>query len=317
MRSSRFNLYTPLSQQPTPIYKLVNNAAVGAHAIAATVMIFIYVNRDNVVAPLTETYLKWLRVNNQTYEGVQLNNETSCEYLDPPGRFIETNVNGDFCCVPTTQAVRCDGDDCLGLDLGWLVISFHLLSFLFQGFAAFTDSLQNGILGYKYSTMIEKGKNPLRFIEYSISASIMLICIALINGVTDMFLLISITILTIGCQLMGLVVEYLPFMSPLKVILHVTGWLQFLGAYGIIAHAFFSSISAVPNVEPPEFVYWIVGLLFLLYASFGGVQLVEVVMDSQGTAIDPMNKEIAYVTLSLTAKLVLGILIFVNVLFAS
>ena len=40
-------------------------------------------------------------------------------------------------------------------------------------------------------------------------------------------------------------------------------------------------------------------------------------MDSQGTAIDPMNKEIAYVTLSLTAKLVLGILIFVNVLFAS
>ena len=59
------SIYILTQSTTTPIYKLVNNAAVGAHAIAATVMIFIYVNRDNVVAPLTETYLKWLRVNNK------------------------------------------------------------------------------------------------------------------------------------------------------------------------------------------------------------------------------------------------------------
>ena len=39
--------------------------------------------------------------------------------------------------------------------------------------------------------MIRAGKNPLRFIEYSISASIMLAAIALLGGVTDINLITS------------------------------------------------------------------------------------------------------------------------------
>ena len=321
-RDNRINrfLYQRIQQtKDTPMYVLVNNAAIGAHAIAAAVMIILYMNRATVTAPLTETYLKWIRINGEVYEGVNMSNSSSCDLLEPKGRFMNTSVDGEFCIVPTHQGVQCDadGNNCAGLDLGWLVISFHLLSFFFQGLAAFTNSLKSGLFGYKYSIMIEKGKNPLRFIEYSVSASVMLICIALLNGVTNMFLLISIAGLTAGCQIMGLVVEYLPFQSPLKLVLHFVGWFQFLCAYGIIAHAFFNSINAVPNLEPPEFVYWIVGLLFLLYSSFGGVQLVEVIMDWNGSQIDKYNKEMAYVTLSLTAKLVLGILIFINVLFAT
>ena len=57
--------------------------------------------------------------------------------------------------------------------------------------------------------MINNNRNPLRFVEYSISASIMLISIALINGVTDINLIISIAVLTASCQLCGLVVEYI------------------------------------------------------------------------------------------------------------
>lgn len=318
-RIRRF-LYEPLNRaKTTPTYLLINNAAIASHAIAAAVMIVMYLNRDTLTTPLTESYLKWIRLNGQEYKGVNMTNSSVCDTLDPPGRFLETRVDGDFCISPTTRGVQCDkdGENCLGLDLGWLVISFHLLSFFFQGLAAFTNTLDDGLFGYKYSEMIEKGKNPLRFIEYSISASVMLICIALLNGVTNMLLLLAITVLTTGCQLMGLVVEYLPFMSPMKLVLHFTAWLQFLCAYGIIGHAFFNSIDAVPNVRPPDFVYVIVGALFALYASFGGVQLVEVIMDSQGIKIDPMNKEIAYVTLSLTAKIILGIMIFTNVLFAT
>ena len=49
--------------------------------------------------------------------------------------------------------------------------------------------------------MIDNNKNPLRFIEYSFSASIMLIAIALLNGVTDINLITSIGVLTAACQL--------------------------------------------------------------------------------------------------------------------
>ena len=86
--------------------------------------------------------------------------------------------------------------------------------------------------------MIEDNKNPLRFIEYSFSASIMLISIALLNGVTDINLIVSIAVLTAACQLCGLAVEYVNELK-IKWLLHLTGWLQFFWAYGIIGHAFF------------------------------------------------------------------------------
>ena len=53
------------------------------------------------------------------------------------------------------------------------------------------------------------GLNPLRFLEYSISASVMLVAIAVLNGVFDINLVASIAVLTCSCQLSGLVVEYL------------------------------------------------------------------------------------------------------------
>ena len=186
--------------------------------------------------------------------------------------------------------------------------------------------------------MIEKeGKNPLRFVEYSISASIMLICISFLNGVTDINLIAGIAVLTACCQLCGLVVEYIPDdQLTLRGYFDLTGWIQFLCAYGIIAHAFFKSINAVDDVRPPPFVYAIVIILFLLYSSFGIVQLSELMCKTKKFAcfdvtccdrcpkwvrtdgrINKEYKESVYVTLSLGAKLVLGLLIFSNVLFST
>ena len=107
--------------------------------------------------------------------------------------------------------------------------------------------------------MINKSKNPLRFIEYSFSASIMLIAIALLNGVTDVNLITSIAVLTSACRLCGLAVEFIENYK-IKVMLHFTGWLQFCWAYGIIGHAFFKSIEAadISGTGPPNFVYVIV-----------------------------------------------------------
>ena len=277
-------------------YKIINNLAAFGHFLNAISMIYLYSNKSSVIIPLTKSYLEWKRYDNIT----------NC----PIGNREFDTSEEKFCIGTVTKPIYCDNSKCSGIDLGWLIIFFHILSFVFQSFATFTD--YNGpIWGYKYSDMIDNNRNPLRFIEYSLSASMMLIAIALINGVTDINLIISIGVLTCSCQLSGLAVEYIDNIK-IKWLLHLTGWFQFIWAYGIIAYAFFKSIEAsneLGGITPPSFVYVIVFVLFILYASFGFVQLTELIID-----LNPYTKEKSYVILSLTAKLLLGWMIFSNVL---
>jgi len=281
-------------------YLKYNSFAVFGHLVSALAMIFLLNGKDSVVIPYTESYSEW----------TSINTNSSCPY---GSRSFDTS-NGKFCIGSTTKPVSCNKDSCYGINLGWLIISFHLLSFAFQFLATLTNF--KPILGYKYSDMIDKNRNPLRFIEYSFSASIMLIAIALLNGVTDINLITSIAVLTAACQLCGLAVEFVDNYK-IKWLLHLTGWLQFCWAYGIIGHAFFKSIQAANDNStpgPPDFVYIIVIVLFLLYASFGFVQLIELILRGK---FNKYTKEKSYVILSLTAKLVLGWMIFSNVLILS
>ena len=347
LERENFEVETLLSQGSTNEfyqgYIIINYLAILGHAISAGVMMGIYLNRTPLQIPYTETYLKWNQLDNIT-----VNN--TCQ-----GRRLETRNQGEFCIAATSSVIKgCGdkGDENCGLDLGWLVISFHLLSFFFQLLAALTNWFVEGCCGYKYSEMIAKGTNPLRFIEYGFSAAIMLMCIALINGVTDINLIASIAVLTSATEICGLVVEYLEDIK-MKWILHLNGWLLFLCAYGIIAHAYFKAATAVDGISPPDFVYVIVLVLFLLYASFGFVQLIELTCETDffecynnerctkkgddpcnrcnvsffpalrvesppnKKKCNPLYKEMVYVTLSLGAKLVLGWLIFSNVLFST
>lgn len=309
-----------------PLFVYCNVFAIFGHLISSIFMIILLAINGSVEYPLTQNYLQWQ---------LQLNSSNSC----PLGSREFDTENGKFCIEPTTKPI-CDNDEnCLSLDLGMLVISFHLLSFIFQLFAAITDCFP--ICCYKYTEMIQNNKNPLRFIEYSVSASIMLICIALLNGVSDINLLISIGVLTGMCQLVGLVVEYLK--SPiLKWILHLTGWIQFFAAYSIIFFAFFASANGSNETKPPDFVYAIVFVLFTLYGCFGFVQITELFCECKcsercnkkdnrknecliyccpplrkDNRCNPEYKELVYVVLSLTAKLILGWMIFSNVLLAT
>ena len=364
--------FDPKSDELQP-FQILNIAAVAGHGLSALVMFIYYSQEEDFTLPTTETYLKWNRLN------------TTSQTCTGAGRRLNTTNNGEFCIAPYTGQVC---DDC-GIDLGVLIIFFHLLSFFFQGLALATDytnltslcfgdtwlgyqldksddwegnnfwgeELDQGCLGYKYKVMIEKGKNPLRFFEYSISAAIMLVAIGLLNGVTDINLIASIAVLTSTCQICGLVVEYLDKIE-LKWILHFNGWFTFLCAYGIIVHAFSKAASAVEGVEPPDFVYVIVLVLFLLYGCFGFVQFIELTCETRlctfifckfckedsgspwcpacriteeqdvvecnrnilrkkkikKSKCNPKYKEMVYVTLSLGSKLVLGWLIFTNIL---
>lgn len=278
-------------------YITYNKIATICHFFSAIIMFCLYVDKPPLLIPYTETYLEWKSVDkNATCNIGSRNFETS---------------QGYFCIESVNAPVYCDDEgNCYGADLGWLVILFHLLSFTFQGLAWLSDTC-GPCFGYQYKYIISENHNPLRFIEYAFSASVMLIAIALLNGVTDINLIASIGVLNASCQLCGLAVEYIENYK-IKWVVHLTGWLQFCCAYGIIGHAFFKSInssSAGSGTGPPDFVYVIVIVIFILFSSFGFVQLLELSIN-----LNPFVKEKIYVILSLTAKLFLGWMIFSNVL---
>jgi len=318
-------------------FQVVNWFAVFGHFCSFVLMIYFYMQlSEPFTIPYTETYIKWNRLKNVT------GNETCAPSL---GRINSTDPAEDFCIGVTTGNIADSG-----VDLGLLIIAFHVLSFVFQGLAGLSECCKDGvglgfgfgaILGFqvdtyrfRYTTEISKGRNLLRFVEYSFSASIMLVAIALLNGVTDINLIACIAVLTAATQIAGLVCEYLLAKGEdflIAWVMHVIGWMQFLCAYGVIMHAFLRSATQDETIQPPWFVFVIVWSIFAFYGSFGMVQVTELLCYKNSCCsyfnryrscrvdqrINYQCKEMAYVILSLASKLVLGWLIFTNFLIRS
>jgi hypothetical protein len=161
----------------------------------------------------------------------------------------------------------------------------------------------------------------------------MIMTIAVEAGIDNIYTLESMFVLTFATMMLGLLAEFTP--PPLSWIAHATGWVTFLSAYSPILDSFLqsSSRSAAPA---PGFVQVIVFLEFVLFSSFGLVQVYALFFakeDAHGspqedqrllsTQIendeDPIDGDafrinVAYVALSLCAKTILGWLIISPVL---
>ncbi len=257
-------------------FQVINIAAAILHGVNALVMAIVYFanDKEDRLYAIPTPYSAWVPNNASLPEGDRT-------YT------IETK---------TTTTL---------LSLNWLIFSFHLLSFVFQMFAAATDLFEKGLCKYKYTAMIESGRNPLRFIEYALSASIMLVCIALVSGIRSWTDLSAIVLLNVYTQLMGLACEYVRRKWVLN-FAHVTAWVTIVAAYGIIIAYTVTSITA-NEVDPPSFVYAIITLQVLLFMSFGFVQLFQLYCNFR-------YSELAYTVLSLVAKTILGYMIYANVL---
>ncbi len=165
-----------------------------------------------------------------------------------------------------------------------------------------------------YNGMIASERNDARWIEYSVSASIMIVLIALITGVSDIGALIAIAGVNACMLFFGLMQER--FSRP------GTGnvnWMPFIygcfaGAvpWAIILLQLASAESQVDGEGVPTFVYVIIVSLFLAFNSFA------VNMVLQYRRVGPWRSyvfgEKAYIVLSLIAKSLLAWQVFANVL---
>lgn len=117
----------------------------------------------------------------------------------------------------------------------------------------------------------------LRYIEYSISASLMIFCIALEVSIFEIYLLLCLALLTALVNLLGLIADIMITEDPKSGTFwlpHGLAWLACLGVWGILLVNYIR-ISMDGAGTPPWFVHVIVFSMMALFCSFGGVQFYD------------------------------------------
>ena len=256
-------------------------------------------SKDNVFT-LTEQHTVWKERANSTAE---------CAANAFP-------ISDEWCITNATASTS-------ELSLWWLIIVFHFLSFAFQALAM--AEWDFSFCGYKCvrTSYIEEvdneGTNSLRMFEYSISATLMQVSIALILSVWSALTMLGIAFLTIVTMLLGLVAEKLKYIDlGLAWMVHFIGWSAMSAVWIILGRKFAFNISMAPSGgEPPVFVYVIVVVIAILYSGFGLVQFFDLMFtgkDKKTAKAHHRKVEMAYCMLSLISKTFLGWIIFSNAL---
>ena len=163
----------------------------------------------------------------------------------------------------------------------------------------------------RYAAGLAAQRNYFRWVEYSISSSVMIVLIAQVTGVADITAIISIFGVNASMILFGWLQEkyetpgnggYLPYIFGC-----ITGIIPWLA---LMFYVF--AIGGPSETNAPAFVYVIVLTIFLFFNSFALVQLLQ--YKKVGKWSDYLRGEATYITLSLVAKSALAWQIFANTL---
>ena len=162
-----------------------------------------------------------------------------------------------------------------------------------------------------YERNLAREINPARWLEYSLSASLMMVLISMLPGITDAVALLAIFGLTAAMILFGWLMErfndrsgdvdWLPFVFG-----SIVGVIPWFGV-GIYIVG-----SEIEGDGPPGFVYGIFASLLVLFSSFAVNQWLQYA--KLGRWRSYLFGEWGYLVLSLTAKTALAWQVFANVL---
>ena len=177
--------------------------------------------------------------------------------------------------------------------IDWLVAGFLLLA------AADHLTLSVGRARRWYEANVARGINPARWWEYSLSASLMIVLIAMLAGVSELVALIALFGANAAMILFGLVQE------QMNAGRHEVDWRPFIygcviGAVPWIAITAQLIISTTDGNGVPGFVVAIFITLFLLFNTFAVNMWLQ--YRRLGRWADPAFAERIYLILSLVAK---------------
>ena len=185
--------------------------------------------------------------------------------------------------------------------VGWGVALFFGLSALFHFLVA------SPLFFSRYANGLAHQRNYFRWVEYSISSSVMIVLIAQICGIADVAALLAIFGVNASMILFGWLQE--KYETPGS-----GGWLPFI--FGCIAGIvpwlailiYVISPGAPGELSPPAFVYGIIISLFIFFNIFALVQWLQ--YKKVGRWANYLAGERSYIILSLVAKSLLAWQIF-------
>jgi len=163
----------------------------------------------------------------------------------------------------------------------------------------------------RYAAGLEAKRNNFRWVEYSISSSVMIVLISQICGIADVSALLAIFGVNAAMILFGWLQEkyaqpgngeWLPFIFGC-----ITGIVPWL-----VVAIYVVAPGSPSDVSPPGFVYGIVISLFAFFNSFAAVQLLQ--YRARGKWSNYLRGERVYIVLSLVAKSALAWQIFAGTL---
>lgn len=186
----------------------------------------------------------------------------------------------------------------------WLIVAFFLLSAMAHLFIA-------TIYKRSYNRNLAQGINKVRWVEYALSASTMMVAIALLVGVYDASSLIMIFGLTAIMNLMGLAMEL--YNQGREKVSWLAYWVgSFAGIIPWLVIAFYIWLSGHQGSGPPTFVYFIFVSIFLFFNCFALNMLWQ--YKKVGKWVDYLYGEKVYIWLSLVAKSLLAWQVFAGTL---
>jgi Heliorhodopsin len=206
------------------------------------------------------------------------------------------------------------------LYLAAIVVTFFTLSACFQ--------CAQGLNKTAYMNRITtNGANQLRYIEYSISASLMMVAIACVLLIFDIFTHVLVFTCTFSCMILGLFADYIRVLrgsllkitkvnnitvavdetstiencilhlQQLKKATHIMGWVTVFVPYCVVFFvSYFRSTlhmwgcmqdTSLEIPNTPIFVHMIIFIQFLLFNAFGAVQTFQFYQETDELILDP------------------------------
>jgi hypothetical protein len=177
----------------------------------------------------------------------------------------------------------------------------------FLGLSALAHALVCTVWWRRYVADLRRGRNPARWVEYSFSASLMIVLIAQLTGISDIAALLALFGVNASMILFGWLQEH--YEQP-----GGGGWLPF--GFGCVAGivpwlaigVYLLSPGSPSSAQAPGFVYAIFISLSVFFNVFALNQWLQ--YRARGRWADYLFGERVYIVLSLTAKSALAWQVF-------
>lgn len=188
-----------------------------------------------------------------------------------------------------------------------LLVSFFVITAMFHLYYYLAD----GYISNQYSDMIKNKNNYIRWIEYSITATIMLYIIAFLSGVKDKNIYTLITATNVAMMMQGQWIEEAVNNGTSWVTPMLTGFGLLLTEFYVIYNDFLKRQKAenVTGFKAPSWMPTSVWIMFFLFITFGMISLYSAYSGKSYYAV-----EVSYIFASFIAKNWLGRYVCVFVL---